>query len=141
MKLKTILMFMLWPVNRGLGLLAWLGVWVYRRWISPYKGFCCAYAALTKEPSCSAVGLQAFRENTFSQAIPIIWAQLSRCRAAYINYKNALKSDPKALVAKFGAAATLVAIGCCAQANNPKPPPPPKEGPPPAKQDPPPDPH
>jgi putative component of membrane protein insertase Oxa1/YidC/SpoIIIJ protein YidD len=141
MKLFAIVMFVLWPMDRGFALLAWVGVLAYRHWISPYKGFHCAYGALTKEPSCSAVGLQAFRENTFSQAIPIILTQFARCRTAYVNYKNALLSDAKAHVAKFGVAATVVVIGCCAQANQKTQNPTQNAKPPIEGKDPPPDPH
>jgi putative component of membrane protein insertase Oxa1/YidC/SpoIIIJ protein YidD len=114
MRFKVIVMFILWPADRGLALLAWLGVLWYRRWISPHKGFDCAHGALTTEPSCSAVGLQAFGEKTFSEAIPIILAQFSRCRSTYARYQNDLINDANTHLAQFGAlAATGVVIGCC----------------------------
>ncbi|WP_020474001.1 membrane protein insertion efficiency factor YidD [Zavarzinella formosa] len=86
MKAKNVLVLPLWPVDRGLALIACLGVIAYRRWISPHKGFTCAYGTLTHEPSCSTVALQAFRTQIFSQAMPAVRRQLTKCRETYNHF-------------------------------------------------------
>lgn len=113
MKVIAIVMFALWPLNRGLALAAYVCVSAYRRWISPRKGFRCAHGALTGEPSCSDVAARAFRKTTFTQAVPIVRAQFHRCRRTYAAYRNDLIDAANNHLAQFASLAAAGAIGCC----------------------------
>ena len=55
---------------------------VYQRFVSPYKGFCCAYRAHTGRRSCSAYA-RAIVQRLGAQALPMAMKrQFARCRAA-----------------------------------------------------------
>lgn len=79
-------------VDRTAAALGLLGVQGYRRYISPYKGFRCAHGALTGQPSCSEVAVNALRRHRFTKAIRIIRAQLTRCRATYLQFNDVITS-------------------------------------------------
>lgn len=58
----------------------------YRRYLSPYKGFCCAYRRVTGRRSCSAYALaivQRIGALALVQALP---RQFARCKAAYARW-------------------------------------------------------
>lgn len=48
----------------------------YQRYISPYKGFCCAHRVLTGEDSCSEFAKQAILARGFFGSIKAIWRRL-----------------------------------------------------------------
>jgi uncharacterized protein len=55
----------------------------YQRYVSPYKGFCCAYRAHTGKRSCSSYGraiVQKLGLFAFLAALP---RQFERCKLAY----------------------------------------------------------
>jgi uncharacterized protein len=55
----------------------------YQRYLSPYKGFCCAYLAHTGKRSCSSYGrtiVQKLGLFAFLAALP---RQFERCKLAY----------------------------------------------------------
>lgn len=117
-------MFVLWPLDRLLAILAFVAVLAYRRWISPRKGFKCAVGALTEEPSCSEVGLEAFRRRTLSAALPVIWAQFAKCRKSYGEYKSDLLMHANDNLSRYSAfASTGVVLDCCGGGQPPPPPP------------------
>jgi putative component of membrane protein insertase Oxa1/YidC/SpoIIIJ protein YidD len=58
----------------------------YRRYLSPRKGFCCAYRTVTGRRSCSAYALaivQRVGAVALLQALP---RQFARCKAAYAQW-------------------------------------------------------
>ena len=57
--------------------------WVYQRYISPYKGFRCAYAVHHGGPGCSGFAKRAIHEHGFWRAIPFIRQRLRDCKTAY----------------------------------------------------------
>ena len=59
------------------------GIWIYQRYISPYKGFRCAHAVLHDGPGCSGYAKEALRARGFLAAIPLVRARFRDCRAAY----------------------------------------------------------
>jgi putative component of membrane protein insertase Oxa1/YidC/SpoIIIJ protein YidD len=65
---------------RTIGLLA---IKTYRRFISPYKGFSCAYRAYTGQPSCSALGYRAVRRYGVLRGMVVLDGRFARCAAAY----------------------------------------------------------
>ncbi len=54
----------------------------YRRFISPHKGFRCAYGAHTARPTCSAQGLRIFQRVGFFQGMSLLRRQFDRCTEA-----------------------------------------------------------
>lgn len=64
----------------GLALAAIAG---YQRWISPYKGFRCAYRAHTGRCSCSQLGVRAIRRFGTFDGIGVLRERLHRCGVAF----------------------------------------------------------
>ena len=56
---------------------------LYQRYISPYKGFCCACAALHGGESCSAAIARIIAEQGVWDGRQQVAAQFERCREAY----------------------------------------------------------
>lgn len=54
----------------------------YQRNISPHKGFCCAYAAYTSDPSCSALGYRAIRRFGVLDGLFVLDRRFVRCGMA-----------------------------------------------------------
>lgn len=54
----------------------------YRRWISPRKGFRCAYGTILDTASCSTFGLLAARRFPGAIGVRLIRHRLLRCRQA-----------------------------------------------------------
>ncbi|MEJ8851954.1 membrane protein insertion efficiency factor YidD [Variovorax rhizosphaerae] len=57
---------------------------VYQRYVSPYKGFCCAYSARTKRRSCSAYAKSIIERLGAEALIAAMPRQFARCKAAYL---------------------------------------------------------
>lgn len=58
----------------------------YQRWLSPYKGFRCAHAALHGGVSCSQAVASIVAEDGLWQGRPRIRARFAACRAAHAAY-------------------------------------------------------
>lgn len=56
---------------------------VYQLAISPYKGFCCAYAAHTGHASCSALGYRAIRRLGVWHGLSALDRRLQKCGIAH----------------------------------------------------------
>ncbi len=52
----------------------------YQRYLSPIKGYQCAYSHLHGGPSCSAVGLEAFATNNFGNSVLILQSRFKDCQ-------------------------------------------------------------
>lgn len=111
--MKKVLAAVFWPFDRSLALLAFVAVWVYRKVISPRKGFRCATGATDGTPSCSEAAQEAFRTRTFSVAIPLIRAQFARCRQSFARYRADLLSDADKHLSRVAALGAATALGCC----------------------------
>ena len=59
------------------------GIWIYQRYISPYKGFRCAHAVLHGGSGCSGFAKDALRAQGFLAAIPLVRQRFRDCRLAY----------------------------------------------------------
>jgi putative component of membrane protein insertase Oxa1/YidC/SpoIIIJ protein YidD len=57
---------------------------VYQRYVSPYKGFCCAYRARTKRRSCSAYAKTVIDRLGTRALLSAMPRQFARCKAAYL---------------------------------------------------------
>lgn len=54
----------------------------YQRYISPHKGFACAYRVLHRERSCSEYAKQAIAQKGFFAALPLIRQRFQACKQA-----------------------------------------------------------
>jgi len=55
----------------------------YQKYISPHKGYCCAYRAYSGNASCSEYAKIAIKKNGFIKAIPSIKKQFLKCKIAF----------------------------------------------------------
>ncbi|MCC7294109.1 MAG: membrane protein insertion efficiency factor YidD [Phycisphaerales bacterium] len=70
---------------------------LYQRWISPMKGFRCAYRAVTGGPSCSnVIRADLLREGVW-RALPLARTQFRRCRQAYASLQMSDVRPPASL--------------------------------------------
>ncbi len=69
--------------------LALLAIRCYQRYLSPRKGFCCAYAAFTGHASCSALGYRAIRRFGVIDGIALLDRRLNKCGVAFRRYRPA----------------------------------------------------
>lgn len=58
----------------------------YQKFISPYKGFKCAYGRHLNEKSCSAYGAEVFREQSFFKACRSLAKRLEACEEVCRSY-------------------------------------------------------
>lgn len=77
-------------VRRPRNILAVSAITLYRKWISPYKGFRCAHQAILGQGSCSAYGLDVFSTRPFREALSLMRKRLSECRETY---EHAMSSE------------------------------------------------
>ena len=56
-----------------------LAIRAYQRFVSPYKGFCCAYRVHTGRCSCSEFGRRAVKRKGVFTGLMLIDARLQRC--------------------------------------------------------------
>jgi putative component of membrane protein insertase Oxa1/YidC/SpoIIIJ protein YidD len=52
---------------------------IYQRYLSPHKGFCCAYRAYTAHASCSTLGYRAIRRYGGLVGVAILRKRLALC--------------------------------------------------------------
>lgn len=74
---------------------------LYQRFISPYKGYRCAYASHTGNGSCSALGYRAIRRYGVWDGLALLERRLARCSAVVRSRPRAL---PSALQRQAGSA-------------------------------------
>lgn len=58
----------------------------YQRYLSPYKGFCCAYRAHTGRGSCSTLGYRAVRRHGVFRGLGLIRQRMHLCGVAHRRY-------------------------------------------------------
>ena len=63
--------------------IALFAIKAYQRYISPHKGFCCAYRAHTGYSSCSTLGYRAIRRYGVLPGIAVLQQRFKRCSAAH----------------------------------------------------------
>ena len=59
----------------------------YRRFVSPWKGFSCAYRVHTGRASCSALGFRAVRRYGARRGLEVSRGRLARCGIAYREHR------------------------------------------------------
>ena len=58
----------------------------YQCYLSPHKGFCCAYRVFTGHPSCSALGFRAVRRYGVLAGLGILRRRIYLCGVAHRRY-------------------------------------------------------
>lgn len=76
---------------RGLALAA---IGLYQRYVSPYKGFCCAYRAHTGGASCSALGARVIRRHGLLAGGVLLRQRLRRCGEVHRRIHPAPRRPP-----------------------------------------------
>ena len=61
---------------------------IYQRFISPYKGYCCAYRYMTGRHSCSRFAARAISRVGTLKGAALTMRRLKKCSAAYGNFEN-----------------------------------------------------
>ncbi|MBM7069817.1 membrane protein insertion efficiency factor YidD [Actibacterium sp. 188UL27-1] len=69
------------------------GIWVYKTWLSPHKGYRCAYARVRGGPGCSGFAKQAIKQHGLRGAWSLIIARLQFCRDAAMSLNNPDPAD------------------------------------------------
>ncbi len=63
--------------------LALFAIRLYKRFVSPYKGFACAYRVHTGRASCSTLGLRAIRRLGVWRGAAVLRRRLEQCGAVH----------------------------------------------------------
>ncbi|OYT87642.1 MAG: hypothetical protein CFE46_10870 [Burkholderiales bacterium PBB6] len=64
----------------------WL-IRLYQRWLSPYKGFSCAYRVHLGQPSCSELGWRAIRRHGPWKGTGVLRLRMHRCGVAHRRFQ------------------------------------------------------
>ncbi|WP_221763229.1 membrane protein insertion efficiency factor YidD [Methyloradius palustris] len=68
--------------------MALLLIKLYQRFISPYKGFSCAYRVHTGRSSCSALGYRSIRLLGFWSGLFVLRERIKKCGIAHRRYSG-----------------------------------------------------
>jgi putative component of membrane protein insertase Oxa1/YidC/SpoIIIJ protein YidD len=76
---------------------------LYQKYISPHKGFCCAYRVYHEDLSCSEFALQTIEQNGILKSIAKIKNRFKECKLAsnYIQDEYELNSKKEFKESKF----------------------------------------
>jgi putative component of membrane protein insertase Oxa1/YidC/SpoIIIJ protein YidD len=64
-------------------LVALAAIRAYQRYVSPYKGFCCAYRTATGRASCSALGYRTVRRHGVVGGVALLRRRMHLCGVAH----------------------------------------------------------
>lgn len=90
----------------------------YQRFLSPYKGFCCAYRSLTGRDSCSEFVKLSILELGFWRAISQTLRRFRDCKRAAVYLSERDANDERKRVSKtekacvLGEAVACVPVSC-----------------------------
>lgn len=76
--------------------IALLTIRAYQRYLSPLKGFCCAYGAHTGRRTCSALGYRAIQRYGVRGGLLILRRRLYLCGVAYRRHATPVPRPPRA---------------------------------------------
>ena len=65
----------------------------YQRYLSPYKGFCCAHRALHGELTCSEAVKRLIQAHGVVAAWPHVRERFAQCRAAALELRSLAMAD------------------------------------------------
>ncbi|MFZ6755511.1 membrane protein insertion efficiency factor YidD [Undibacterium sp. Dicai25W] len=78
-------------------------IFLYRKFVSPFKGFSCAYRLHTGGLSCSAHGYRVIERHGISCGLKLIGRRLDRCRQKYLQFNTVRGGYKKTLKARLRA--------------------------------------
>jgi putative component of membrane protein insertase Oxa1/YidC/SpoIIIJ protein YidD len=76
--------------------LALQAIRLYQRYLSPYKGYCCAYASVTGHASCSALGYRAIRRFGVWNGLDLLDRRLHKCAVSARRSQRIVRHGPMA---------------------------------------------
>jgi len=79
--------------------LALAAIGAYQRYVSPHKGFCCAYRAHTGGASCSTLGARVIRRHGLFTGCVLLRRRLKRCGTVHRQFH---RSESRPLAAQRG---------------------------------------
>ncbi|MGL4674461.1 MAG: membrane protein insertion efficiency factor YidD [Wohlfahrtiimonas sp.] len=82
-------------MNKFISYLALQCIVFYQKWISPYKGFCCAYKHKTGGHSCSQYALKVVRRFGVWGLLRGLPQQFDRCHHAYLELQKEQEEEEK----------------------------------------------
>ena len=98
------------------------GIYGYQRWISPRKGFRCAYSVRHGGTGCSGYAKHAIRDHGLWRAVPLIRARFEDCKTAAQAFaaergeseedRKKRRADRRDGCVTCGDAACAVPLGC-----------------------------
>ena len=65
---------------------------LYQRYLSPYKGYCCAYRVVTGGASCSALGYRAIRRFGVWDGLTLLRERFALCALACRRWRARMKA-------------------------------------------------
>ena len=68
--------------------IALLAIRAYQRWISPFKGFSCAYRVHTGASSCSELGYRAIRRYGLFGGVDVLDIRLALCSDCHTEHRT-----------------------------------------------------
>lgn len=68
----------------------------YQRYLSPHKGFCCAYRVHTGRSGCSALGYRAIRRYGAMSGLAVLRRRIYLCGVAHRRFTLPLQRPPRA---------------------------------------------
>jgi putative component of membrane protein insertase Oxa1/YidC/SpoIIIJ protein YidD len=71
---------------------------IYQKYISPFKGFSCAYRAYTGQLSCSAHGYKSIERYGIFIGLKLIRRRLKKCRLKYRNHVSVIELEKNRMV-------------------------------------------
>lgn len=74
--------------------LALAAIDAYKRWVSPFKGYACAYRVHTGADSCSTLGARAIRRYGLARGLGILRERTFLCGVAHRRYAAATTRRP-----------------------------------------------
>lgn len=81
----SVLAWLLHPIDRFLCFSTLMAIQGYRRFVSPYKGYRCAYSVLSHQgPSCSDMAVKILENHSFLDSLIMIRQQFKRCKNTYM---------------------------------------------------------
>jgi len=71
------------------------GINLYQKYLSPYKGYRCAYGVYHQNGTCSSIIKAHIQEHGLIKAYPMIKDQFSACKVAYFALQENSSTQPR----------------------------------------------
>jgi uncharacterized protein len=77
-------------LNGHMRILALRAIHAYQRYVSPHKGFCCAYRSITGRLSCSNFSARAIEKTGIIAGICLTFRRMRRCSSVYAEFHSSV---------------------------------------------------